>query len=264
MLTFPIHRLSDWLTDCDLALQVAISLGLTPFEVVRRLATNADFDTSEDVLIWPPGTAYTLPTAAAQIYISSSSGSDTTQTVTIEYLDASYVAKTVTKALAGQTKTTVTGATDVFRVNKVYVDAATAGNVWVYFDDTVTAGVPQTASKQLGYVPLGYMASRQAIYTVPAGYYALLWDVSATVAASATGKSFDAHCYKKIGSAAATLLTALTPVSTATNTQIKTFSPPEKLTAGTDLYVKSENASADNTYIETEFTFWLIPTGKVE
>lgn len=65
MLTFPIHRLSDWLTDCDLALQVAIALGLTPFEVVRRLATNADFDTSEDVLIWPPGTAYTLPTAAA-------------------------------------------------------------------------------------------------------------------------------------------------------------------------------------------------------
>lgn len=255
-------RLSDFVS--SLMVRIAAALGLLPFTQVTILGTNSDLDTSEDILCWPPGTAYTLPTAAAQVYISSSSASDTTQVVSIEYLTSAYAQKTVTMTLVGQTKTAVTGATDVFRVNRVTVSAATAGNVWVYFDDTVTAGVPQTDAKKLSYVPLSYMASRQCLYTVPAGYYGLLMKVSAAVGSSATGKSFDMHCYKKQGTAPSTLITAMTPVSTGLSQIERANEMPWLLTAGTDFYMKTENASADNTYAEGEAEIWLIPSGKVD
>ncbi len=113
------------------------------------------FGESEDIdqafeTVWEQGGDETYATTNAIDKISSSSGSDT-QEVKIEYhtIDGSgnftFGVQTVT--LAGQTEKAIP--TPCARVSRVYNNSGSnfAGDIYVYEDDTVIAGVPQTASK---------------------------------------------------------------------------------------------------------------------
>lgn len=105
------------------------------------------------------GTSYVTlqPEAADETYVttnaidkfSSSDDGDTQEIVieghTISGGELTFVTQTVT--LAGQTETALT--TPLARVTRLYNNDTTdfAGTIYVYEDDTVVAGVPQTASK---------------------------------------------------------------------------------------------------------------------
>lgn len=94
--------------------------------------------------------------------ISSSSAGDT-QLVTIEGhtisgTDLTFVTQTAT--LNGQNKVTLT--TPLARATRIYNSGATdfAGTVYVFEDDTVSAGVPQTAAKVHLTAPIAYAGNQ--------------------------------------------------------------------------------------------------------
>lgn len=138
-----------------------------------RFARNPDIDMVKET-IWALGGTYTFSTVAASYYISSTSASDT-QVITVTVLDGNYVPTTRTVTLAGQTKTLIPGGT-ILRINGAANTGTTdlTGNVYIYEDDTVVLGVPQTATKIRNYIPLIEQNSGIGVYTVAAGQTAYL------------------------------------------------------------------------------------------
>jgi hypothetical protein len=151
----------------------------------RRFARNSDIDTAAKETIWGQGGLYTFSPAAANYYISSSSAADTTQMIQLTLLDANYAQVTKTVTLVGQTKTLITGG-PYLRINSAINVGSTdlAGNVYIYEDDTVTAGVPQTQTKIRCFVSQAEQNSGMGIYTVPAGKtaYIVQWGAAASKA----------------------------------------------------------------------------------
>lgn len=248
----------------DIEQLLQVSLQQTPLRQIIKMGANTDFDKSEDVILWPPGTALALQASAVTLAISSSDAADTAKTGTLYYLDGSYVEKTktfTTSAVSGRTETTI-GVTDCLRVNDVILDVAIAGDFYVYdTSDTVTNGVPDNlATKCLAMVPLGYQRPRQLLYTIPATHYGFLREVRAD--AKTASATFDLHCYGKLTTGAPTLLANLT--ATAGNTaEVRRFDIPVLLQPKTDIYCKSENSSADNSSVTGEMEIWTWPIGKV-
>jgi hypothetical protein len=242
-----------------------IALEQTPLRQVVKFGSNSDQDKSDNIILWPVGTAYALQAAVVTLAISSSAAADTAKTGTLYYLDGSYLEKTktfTTNAVSGRTETTI-GVTDCLRVNNVILDAAIAGDFYVYdTSDTVTDGVPDTpATKVLAMVPLGYASPRQLIYTIPATHYGFLREVRAD--AKTASATFDLHCYSKLQSAAEVMLVNLT--ATAGNTsEVRNCEPFMRLLQPkTDVYCKAENSSADNSSVSGEMELWTWPIGKV-
>jgi hypothetical protein len=125
--------------------------------------------------------ARTYPTAAFTVSVSSGNAADTAagtgaQAVEVDVLDTNYAMKTLSFELAGQTEVTdvVLGA-NAWRINDIRITrwgtgASNVGIIYVYdSSDTVTSGVPQTATKIFGRILAGANISRGAFYTVPAG-----------------------------------------------------------------------------------------------
>ena len=141
--------------------------------VVNMFGYNADVDTAIET-VWPEGGVLTRPAAALAMTVSSSSADDDAagtgaRTVVIQGLDANYNEVSETVELDGQTA--VTMATEMIRVNYMFVASAGSGNTaagTIYVGTgTVTSGVPATIYNTIG---LGFNASLTCSYTVPAGH----------------------------------------------------------------------------------------------
>lgn len=120
--------------------------------------------------------------------ISSSSGSDT-RTVkieghTISGTDLTFSVQTAT--LDGQNKVVLS--TPLARCTRIYADDSSdvelVGNIYVYEDDTVVAGVPQTGSKVHAMIPAGVQQTRKASTSISSTDYWIIFD-------------FDCDMYKK-------------------------------------------------------------------
>lgn len=118
-----------------------------------KFGKNVGIDSGVTETVWTQGGDETFVTTNAIDKISSSSASDTEEiyieghTVTGTGTDAQFTFASQTVTLAGQTETALT--TPLARVSRAYVTSSSSlvGDVYIYEDDTVTAGVPQTASK---------------------------------------------------------------------------------------------------------------------
>lgn len=140
-----------------------------------KFGKNENVGTSE-VMVEPSGTeTYVSDNTIA--YFSSSSGSDTGSMV-VEYHtvdgNGDFTFGTQTVTLAGQTKTALT--VPCARVSRIYNDSATnwVGVIYIYEDDTVTAGVPQTASKIHIQTTTGDNNSYKAATTFSSTDYAII------------------------------------------------------------------------------------------
>jgi len=117
------------------------------FKFGKNLAVGTSIET-----IWEQGGDETYVTTNAIDKFSSSSASDTQDiyieghTVSGTGTDAQFTFVSQTVTLQGQTEAALT--TPLARVSRCYVPGATAlvGDVYVYEDDTVSSGVPQTAA----------------------------------------------------------------------------------------------------------------------
>lgn len=166
----------------------AVSLGMVDgYTHVNKFGRNSDLGAGTETL-WMQGGQYEYTDASSPVayYISSSDNGDN-QDYEVQGLGPSFAAQTVTVTCSGQTKTQIPDVTwtRVFRViNKGTTD--NAGNIYIYEDDTVTAGVPDSGNTTIrGFVSDGENQSQMAFYTVPAGKMAYLADVHRS--SSATG-----------------------------------------------------------------------------
>lgn len=168
----------------DMPWKLRVSRGEAETSWINKFGYNPDIDTNttpEDV--WSGGGVYTFTAdGGADYYISSSNAGDT-QTVSIRILsedaNGDWNQEDLTVTLQGQTKTAITPASGdkPVRFYRGYNTGTTdfAGNVYIYENDDLTAGVPDTATKVRGVIVAGENQTEMAIYTIPSGYKGYLW-----------------------------------------------------------------------------------------
>lgn len=147
---------------------------------VNKFGFNDTLATSyEDV--WDGSAVYTYSTTAVELHCSSSDDGDT-QNIQIEGMDGNWYPQTVTQTLAGRTETTIGSGVTWRRVFRIQNLGATdfAGTVYVYEDDTVTDGVPSTATKIRAQVAGANNQTLMALWTVPACCTAYMVDLYAS------------------------------------------------------------------------------------
>jgi len=143
---------------------------------LRKFGLNPDLsvvDVFEDV--WDFGGIYTFTgTTPVDYYVSSSNAGDT-QPITFFGLGADKKEQSFTMSINGQTKKKIinplAGGETWWRMFRVMNSGSTdiAGELYIYEDDTVTAGVPDTDSKVRAHIDNGFNQTLMAIYTVPNG-----------------------------------------------------------------------------------------------
>lgn len=165
-----------------------ISLGLIKdIEVIERYGFNANTVSTEAVDIWPISARFTKLQSAVQLYVSSSSASDTSagvgaRTVFIEGLDNNFDVISETITLNGQTQVQTVNsyrAVNTFRVTTAGTSLSNVGDIYIAGLSGATGGVPTGApadnSKQIqSVIAAGFGSQQQAIYTVPKGKTLLL------------------------------------------------------------------------------------------
>ena len=115
--------------------------------------------------------AYTFPTSASTLTVTSTnSGQDNGGTVLVTGLDANYneVEETIT---IGQT-----GSVSFFRVNRARMVEAGSGNDVNEGNIRIRIG-----SNDVGYIPAEFGQTNQAVYTVPAGHNAYIFQIDGGV-----------------------------------------------------------------------------------
>ena len=139
---------------------------------IHKFGQNPQIDNTEEWDIWDGGDGadYTFSSSGVIHYISSSNAGDT-QTYDVIGLDENYLEQTISVTAVGQTKTQIGTGEKFRRIVRIKNTGSTdnAGVVYVYEDDTVTAGVPDTATKIRGQIQIGNNQTLMAIYTIPAG-----------------------------------------------------------------------------------------------
>jgi hypothetical protein len=114
-----------------------------------KFGSNSDIDANVEETVWARGGHETFATSNSITHISSDDAGDTQVIVieghTVSGGELTFVTQSVT--LSGQTKVALT--TPLFRASRFYNNNSTdlSGTVYIYEDDTVTAGVPQTSAK---------------------------------------------------------------------------------------------------------------------
>jgi len=179
-------------------------------KTLYKFGRNADIGTSFET-VWNTGGNETYATDNVIDKFSSSNAGDTQEIIveghTISAGKLTFVTQTVT--LAGQTETALT--TPLARVNRAYNNGTTdfAGTIYIYEDDTVTAGVPQTASKIHAEVTEGNQTEKCATSISNTDYYIIT--------------AFTGYCFTK-ASRTVEFLVELREVGTTNKVFRRTFS----------------------------------------
>ena len=159
--------------------KMRVARGESGFDYINKFGHNETIDTNttpEDV--WSGGGRYTFTADGGAPYFISSSDPLDTQDITIRCLteDASgdWNAEDIVMTLQGQTKVPIIFASgnDPVRFYRGYNSDTSdiAGDVYIYEDDTLTGGIPDTATKIRGVIMDGDNQTEMAIYTVPSNF----------------------------------------------------------------------------------------------
>jgi len=145
--------------------------------------------------VWAQGGLYSYLASASTLYISSSSGFDDVgstgaTSAKVSGLDANYNEVSVTVDLNGQTGVQLGDASNWIRVSRIQVmsagsGGANAGVLYVGTEATPSSGVP---TNKYATVAIGDNQTLMALWTVPAGYTAYLYETHITVATEANNK----------------------------------------------------------------------------
>jgi len=139
--------------------------------------------------LWEGPTAiYVFPTGPMQMQVTSTSAADAAggtgiQKIHIHYLDGSYRIQTVDVIPNGVTPV-LTSVSDILRINGAHATEVGSGGVAAGNISITAVGGAVTYS----YITAGFNSARQAIYTVPDGYYGYInhWQASS----GSTGNHF--------------------------------------------------------------------------
>jgi hypothetical protein len=240
------------------------SVGWTAFDVgrgavpntqhIHKFGENPDIDSSQED-IWDGGGSYTFTTSAVTYYCSSSSIADT-MPIEVQGLDASFNMQTIKVILQGQTKVTLPGTwMRVFRIKNLGA-SNNAGDIYVYENDTVSNGVPQTASKIRAKVLIGNNQTLMAIYTVPNNKDGLLTSWGGALSKKQAAFSI-LRLYIRPYGKVFQLKESVVLATTGTNWHTFEYPTPLLIPAKSDILVRAD-ASAADTSVSATFDVVLI------
>ena len=171
------------------------AVGNIPGEkTVIIVGINRNTSATVEESITDSGGVYTYLTADTQLYVSSSSASDTNVDITVTGLDDNYIERTWTVNTNGQSQIAISDS-NTFRVFTFAVTGSTSpvGEMYLAETDTLTAGVPDTATKIKAKIPFAVDIAGGAIntgtdrasenishlglYTVPVGKQFLIQEI---------------------------------------------------------------------------------------
>ena len=159
-------------------------------KAIEVFGDNPDVDSINVEDIWCYGGTYTYSSSAVIHYISSSNAGDT-QSIKVYGLDTNWDLQEVSVTLQGQTKTQIGTGETFIRIWRVKNDGSTdlAGDLYVYEDDTITAGIPDTATKVRGHILNGNNQSLMSHFTIPNGKTGYIASCSAGLSKKKDGLS---------------------------------------------------------------------------
>jgi len=153
--------------------------------------------TEED--LWAVGGKETLLSAPAAMYASCEDNTNGVgQRIYVQGLGSSWELKEGWVILTGQTQARVLDADGtegtwarIFRAYQVSGEPDPVGDVWIAEADTLTAGVPNTATKVHALVEFTDAAQQteKAMFTIPAGYTGLFYGSQAFMAGATSGSA---------------------------------------------------------------------------
>jgi len=153
------------------------------YEVVHKFGTTGNV-LATPVTVWEGAdlgattALYTYSTSAAIDTLSSDNAADTGIDIQVDGLDANWAPVTQTVTLNGQTQVTLqTPLIRVYRLKNISATELT-GIVYCYENVTATGGVPDDQTKIRAGITPGNNQSLMAVYTVPAGYTAYLYNMN--------------------------------------------------------------------------------------
>lgn len=168
---------TNLITDPSWRIALGLTGGLYGLEV---LGSNDDISTTQEDL-WKFGGSETILANAAGMFLSSTSASDTAVQVSITGLDNNWDLKTTTAVTGGQSQVALGAWTRIFDVITVS-STAPVGDLYVARSDTLTAGVPDTASKVHAFVSVTATGApkraMKALYTIPRNHFGIVTNFS--------------------------------------------------------------------------------------
>jgi hypothetical protein len=244
----------------------AVRGGIPGLASVRIFGQNPDVDTGTDPEdVWDGEGLYTYTAAGgAPYYISSSAAGDTvavTVTLLTEDAGGDWNEETFDVTLAGQTKTAITtpSGDDPVRLQSIVNASGTplVGDVYVYEDCAVVAGVPGDATKIRGKVLIGNERTLMALYTVPSGKAAYLYGREAAIG-SVAATTVDVRFYAR-ADGGAFALEQRAFVDNAVLARYEDRPPlPIHYAAKTDLRWTAFTVTVDNTAVVAAFDLLVL------
>lgn len=132
-----------------------IALGNTPGKSSQIiLARNLNIGDSVFETIWDQGGSVVYLSGDTQLFVSSSSASDTNVDVAVIGLDNDYIEVVRTVNTGGQSQVALSGLMRFPHIAVVFSPTSAVGDLYIAESDTLTAGVPDTASKIKTKIPL--------------------------------------------------------------------------------------------------------------
>jgi hypothetical protein len=217
----------------------------TFFNVAVSGSKSAIADVAKDISGSPADTYTFLPTETV-LGVTSSSATDKTQIV--EIVGTGLFFNPITEKVILNGQTLVKTVNKFFRINDVKVSAPCAGTVYVFDStDTLTAGVPQTASLIKSVIAIGDTESKVGVVTIPDGFVGKLkkLEVYANNAA-ATNVNVKLEA-REVGGSFKTIRSIFT---NAPGSQILSFDVPLEFASKTDIKVSAVAESGDAVSID--------------
>lgn len=129
---------------------------------------NQDIDPAAEELIWDYGGVEIYLTTNTELFLSSDNAGDTDINVFVWGMTDDYVFKQqIYNFTSGQSQQSIGSFFRIFRLVIVAGNNAPLGNMYCAQADTLTAGVPNTASKVHAYMAQGTNITHKASGTVP-------------------------------------------------------------------------------------------------
>jgi len=229
--------------------------GHSTFDLVGTASDIGIGDTPID--LWDVGTQYIFSETADIGSVSSSSSADT-GTLIVYGLKSDYTNIVQEVSLSGQD--TVSIDINLIRVYYAYNNGATdyVGDIYIYVNGAdVTSGVPDDTDDIRAKIKVGFNQTQMIVYTVPAGYSALVAGINNSFLKSTTGTAETfwrirayGEVFRRVGPS------YLISTGTSSNPQCCTL--PVFLPEKTDFAIECSAVSVNNTAVTSTISMILI------
>lgn len=258
-----LYNTYNWQSN-DFFTKVALTANKIPGHGrIRKFGAVDGIALSTPTDIWGFGgtvALYVWPTTASIDTLSSSAVADT-QDVDILGLDANWDEVSQMPTLDGRNKVPLT--TPLIRVNRIEnasnpgVDFA--GDIYLYEDGAITAGVPDVDSTVKGFVAIGDNQTLQALYSVPTGFTAEILQYGTTLLGQNANNITTIEAYARLFGGTFNLKDRYVLTMTGTSARDEFFPVPGVFPEKTDFLVRM-NSNANNSGATANAHILLIKT----